>query len=244
MSAFTEVSVVPTLFYPTVSAKSSDHVIQRWLYLPRGCAILHVPVRNQHLVRSSLPTSHGFIPSPVPGKPVPTNPFPPSNRSPFIEMFDFIGTIDCTNYLCVPAALSFRQEVCGGEAAIMNYCMQVAYEGGHRAADILGTEVLDNKGRTMTKCALVNVRLPLATGRGEGEIREEDAGFLTQWIAKTSAENFDTFLVTAYYRGDWWWRISGQVYLSVEDIIWGAKVMKELCERAKRGDYRAVEAKL
>ena len=126
----------------------------------------------------------------------------------------------------------------------MNYCMQVAYEGGRRAAELLGTELFDNKARTMTKCALVSVRLPLATGSEEGEIGEEDAGLVTQWIAKISTEAFDTFLVTVYYRGDWWWRISGQVYLSIEDIIWGAQVMKELCERVKKGDYGEVKAKL
>ena len=126
----------------------------------------------------------------------------------------------------------------------MNYSMQIAYEGGRRAADILGTEIFDNRTQTLTKCALVNVRLPLVTGSGEGEIREEDASLITQWIAKISTEKFDTFLVTIYYRGYWWWRISGQVYLSIEDIIWGVKVMKELCEWAKKGDYRVAKARL
>ena len=99
-------------------AKSSS----RWLFVPRGMCVLHVPVANQHLIRSALPTSWGFVPAPKtqpsshPLKPKEiTYPLPASNQSPFVTMFDFVGTIDNTNYLCVPAALSFRSTICGAK---------------------------------------------------------------------------------------------------------------------------------
>lgn len=89
----------------------------RWLYTPRGCAVFYVPLRNQHLMRSSLPTSHWFEPVPRPGKQPTPNPLPPSTKSNFVQQFEFVGTVDNASLLCIPAALKFREEICGGEEA-------------------------------------------------------------------------------------------------------------------------------
>src|SRR6059058_1238395 len=74
----------------------------RWLYTPRGCAIFHVPKRNQHLIRTTYPTSHGFrtITSPDPSAPI-RNPLPPDGKSPFVSLFQFVATADNTPYYCV-----------------------------------------------------------------------------------------------------------------------------------------------
>ena len=72
-----------------------------------------------------------------------------------------MATIDPTPYLCIPEALRFRQLVCGGEESIRQYCQDIAQIGGHRVAQILGTEVMQNSTYTLTNCSFVNVRLPL-----------------------------------------------------------------------------------
>lgn len=87
----------------------------RWLYTPRGSAVFYVPSRNQHLMRSSLPTSHWYEPVPRPGKQPTPNPLPPSTKSNFVQQFEFVGTVDNASLLCIPAALKFREEICGGE---------------------------------------------------------------------------------------------------------------------------------
>lgn len=89
----------------------------RWLYVPRGCAVLYVPRRNQHLMRSSLPTSHWYEPVPRPGKQPTPNPLPPSTKSNFVQQFEFVGTVDNASLLCIPAAIKFRKDICGGEEA-------------------------------------------------------------------------------------------------------------------------------
>lgn len=68
-------------------------------------------------MRSSLPTSHWYEPLPRPGVQPTPNPLPPSSKSNFVQQFEFVGTVDNASLLCIPAALKFRKEVCGGEEA-------------------------------------------------------------------------------------------------------------------------------
>lgn len=144
----------------------------RWLYVPRGCAVLHVPFRNHDLIRTCLPTSWGYqaakpsSQSTSQEKPDPIN-VPEASGSnsekkdDFAKLFAFVATVDTTPYLCVPEALRFRQVVCGGEESIRRYCQDIVNIGGRRIAQILGTEVMQNSTRTLTNCSFVNVRLPL-----------------------------------------------------------------------------------
>jgi len=119
----------------------------------------------------------------------------------------------------------------------MSYCIDLARKGGDRAAEMLGTAVMDNATGNMRNCAFANVRLPLEIGEGEGMVKESEASGVGQWIAKTAVEEFETFLAVAFYQGHWWWRVSAQIYLEVKDLEWGAGVLKELCGRVKKGEW-------
>ncbi|KAF1945199.1 PLP-dependent transferase [Clathrospora elynae] len=173
----------------------------KWLFTPRGCAIFHVPPRNQHLMRSTLPTSHGFIPTgykPVSPFPKPSfstfqahsaglletstssepstisnkSAFVNTEKSAFIANFQFAGTIDKAPYLCVPAALQGRESM-GGEEQILLYNQTLARAAGHHIARVLGTEVLENKTNTLGQCAMTNIRLPISLAKVEGVARSK-----------------------------------------------------------------------
>lgn len=206
----------------------------KWLYTPRGSAVLYVPLRNQHLIRSSLPTSHAFEPRPRPGAVRAPNPLPPSDKSNFVQQFEFVGTVDNASLLCIPAALEFRRTVCRGEAAIMSYCWELARKGGLAAAKVLGTEVMDNKDGTLTRqCSMVMVRLPIEIRdpeKGIEGVAPEQAAGLQAWICETMVRKYNTFVAIVWYKGQWWARFSAQIYLDESDFVWGAKVLKEMCE--------------
>ena len=221
----------------------------RWLFVPRGACVLYVPVANQHLIRSSLPTSWGFVPAP---KPKPSSPHhevlkeitlakPAFAQSPFVAMFEYVGTIDNTNYLCVSSALSFRSTICGGEDKIMSYCRELARTGGDRAAEILGTYVMDNSTHTLRDCAFAMVRLPLDIGEGKGMVGERDEKAVAPWIARRAAEEWHTYFAIGLYQEQWWWRISAQVYLEIADVEWGARTLAGLCERIQSGEWLTEE---
>ncbi|KAF1832039.1 PLP-dependent transferase [Decorospora gaudefroyi] len=240
----------------------------KWLHTPRGCAIFHVATRNQHLIRSTLPTSHGFTPlgtkfvspfpkpsfSPQPG--VEQNSSeqsampPPNEKSPFVANFEFVGTIDNTPYLCVPAALNWRESI-GGEDTIRNYCQTLVRQAAHHIAGVLGTFVLENEAGTLGQCCMANVQLPLslptihATAAQHGIGKEEVGVLVRDWMKKVSKNEYGTFLMVYWYGDVWWTRISAQVFLDMRDFEWGADVLKGLCGRVEKGEWAAgVGAKL
>jgi hypothetical protein len=61
-------------------------------------------------------------------------------------------------------------------------------------------------------------------------------------MSKTLVDEYDTFMGFNFYAGAWWVRLSGQVYLTKEDFQWGTDVLKEVCERVKKGDWETKNA--
>ncbi|PSS05279.1 pyridoxal phosphate-dependent transferase [Coniella lustricola] len=158
----------------------------KWLLVPRACAVLYVPVRNQHLIRSTLPTSHGFVPQDtaeagLAGK----SPLPKSEdgKSAFVAAFEYVGTLDNSPYLCVAEAIEWRSKMLGGEDRIRHYTWSLASQGGEEVAKTLGTWVMQNKENTLTDCAMVNVALPLVVV-DEGWKQSQDSPMLSEVGAK------------------------------------------------------------
>ncbi|GAP87022.2 putative aminotransferase family protein [Rosellinia necatrix] len=228
----------------------------KWLMVPRGCAILYVPKRNQHLIKTSYPTDGRYLPE------AEREAMPPTKY--FGSLFEHVSTIDTSPYLCVLAALDFRNAICGGEARVLAYCAGLAREGGALMATLMGTEVLSQSGSALEDCCFTNVRLPLdididddqdgrapregcgsssssgggsSSSRGEG-IPHGEAQAVADWMTGTSVREFDTYIAVRYYAGRLWTRISSQIYLELPDFAWAAGVLLELCARARRGDWR------
>ncbi|KAI9738431.1 MAG: hypothetical protein M1835_003236, partial [Candelina submexicana] len=218
-----------------LSADFTVSNVHKWLFVPRGCAVFHVPLRNQHLIRSSLPTSHGFEPLPIAGKKELVRPIPLVGESAFVQNFQFVGTIDNSPYLCIPAALKFRNEVCGGEERIMTYCRTLAKEAGERVSKLLSTDVMDNEEKTLTDCLFANVRLPLA--RQPKDVGLSEVAAITQFLTRTMAQESKTFMQIMFYDDCWWVRLSAMIYLEIKDFEWAAGVLKDFCERAREGEY-------
>ncbi|KAI1211313.1 aminotransferase family protein-like protein [Annulohypoxylon truncatum] len=204
----------------------------KWFMVPRGCAVLYVPYHNQALIRTTYPTAEGYKPA--------IQRETQSQKSYFINLFEKVSTVDTTPYICVIEASKFRDQVCGGEERIRDYCINMAKEGGELMAAMLGTSVLDNKARTLRDCSFTNVRLPLevteeSERRHVGKVPVTEAKAVADWITITSVEEFDTFIATRYYAGAFWVRISSQIYLDRADFEWAANVLLDLCSRVRRG---------
>ncbi|EMC96603.1 hypothetical protein BAUCODRAFT_482523 [Baudoinia panamericana UAMH 10762] len=217
----------------------------KWLHVPRGCAGFYVPERNQHLIRSTLPTSHGFIPVPRDGAVI-NNPLPPgSGKSAFVTNFEFVGTLDNSPYLCIPAALRWRSRLCWqgkqGEEAITAYTQHLAREAGGVVSGVLGTEVMENAEGTLGECNFSNVRLPISFV-AHASSDPNQAVKIGHWIAKVLTEEYNTFIAIIFYAEAWWVRLSSQVYLTIADFEWGGKVLQEVCQRVRKGEWQGRES--
>ncbi|RJE19214.1 Aminotransferase family protein LolT, partial [Aspergillus sclerotialis] len=114
----------------------------KWLFTPRSSAVLHVPSKNQSLIRTTLPTSWGFVPASFPESKISLLTLQETSKTRFEQLFEFVATADDSPYLTVPAAFEFRANVCGGEERIFAYLDELANAGGDIVASKLGTEVL------------------------------------------------------------------------------------------------------
>jgi selenocysteine lyase/cysteine desulfurase len=215
----------------------------KWLFVPRGCAVFYTAERNHKIMRSTLPTSHGFVPQPAEdgSDAIIRNPLPPNEKSEFVRSFEFVGTMDNSPFLCVPAALEWRKKLTWqdktGENAVYAYLGHLAREAGRIVSSKLNTEVMDNEESTLTNCMFSNVRLPLDFLRdAHGDF---DQGVkLAQQLSETLVKNYDTFMAIIFYGDAWWVRLSAQVYLTTKDFEWAGDTLDEICGKlqTKRRD--------
>ncbi|KAF8204459.1 pyridoxal phosphate-dependent transferase [Mycena galopus ATCC 62051] len=164
--------------------------------------------RNQHLIKSTLPTSTGYV--------------SPSNRkgSNFVDQFEWIATIDFVPYLSVATALDFRQWL-GGEEKINAYCRQTAIEGSKRLAQILGTTVLDPSGEMTLN--MVNVKLPLP-------LSLEPQAVVIPKMKEKLILGRNMYAYILFFEGiGWWARCSAQVWTEVGDFEKLGNALVEVC---------------
>lgn len=236
---------LPQVSHPLVYYLNKPPTHHRWLYTPRGCAVFYVPFKSQHLIRSSLPTSHGYTYLSPSSSFQPCPPLPTRKASNFTHLFEFVATIDYTPYLCIPAALAFRSNVCGGEDKIRSYCFALAKKGGAAVAEVLGTHVLSSPDPHMDEVYFTNVALPLRFSTFHTDKQEEEggerertfdvgkAGEIGAWLNRTAVKEYDTYLQIAFHSGYLWVRLSAQIYLELREFEWVAEKLEVLCKRVR-----------
>ena len=207
----------------------------KWLFVPRAVAAFYVPKRNQHLIRTTLPTSHGFQPRTT-GQV--HDPMPSSTEvNPMVRQFEYFGTMDNAPYCCIEEAVRFFDEVCGGYEATRSYCQDLARRAENLLVETLGTESFGTTEEE--RIFFAQVRLPIGVGeRSRGQVPLEDVPLVTDWMHRVFTEDYRTYLYLLFYRGSWWARLSAAVYVDFEDCRYAAKVLKDVSERVRNGEYK------
>lgn len=180
----------------------------KWLYAKRSCAVLYIPFRNQHLIKTTVPTSNFYIPIAA-----------RNGRPNLLEQFEWVGTQDYSPLLSVNEALKFRSWL-GGEHKIHEYTHDLALKGGKRVAEILGTSVMDPDGSVTV--SMTNVELPIpASVKGSPELYD--------WLNHKLIDERKIYSAWFFHNGKWWTRASAQVFNDLEDFDKLGHAWKAIC---------------
>ncbi|ORZ09240.1 PLP-dependent transferase [Absidia repens] len=184
----------------------------KWLFAPRGAALLYVPRRNQYLIHPAV-INASYQNHPGPKDDVSTN---------FQLEFSWPGTCDFSSFMCINHGTIGFPTNPGGEDKIQEYCHQLAVDGGKEVANILGTEVMENEEKTLT-VAMVNVRLPLVPNQ-----RYSENDIVQAFIDKLLYQH--NCMAPAYFHNKTWYtRLSAQVYNDLDDFRLVGKALLAVC---------------
>lgn len=237
----------------------------KWLFVPRPCTVFHCPRRHHDMFRDAA-TCRYFHEDPgnlsAPTREL-ASPDPPSEVTAHstecrtrlanndfdtqYERADAVGSVPC---LCIPEALRFRREVCGGEAEIMAYCVNLSRKMASRVASILFTASME--GDFVRDCCMFSVMLPLKLAGGITDENDailkqmvpfmtalplEEASEVTKYMTKKLLEEHRVSIAIFIYKSIWWARFSSQVYLQEEDFEHGARALKAVCLEIREGKH-------
>lgn len=177
--------------------------LHKWLFVPRGCAVLYV-AKEFHRTVQTLPVSHLYVPQNATLSEY-------DERNLFVDKFLFTGSKTLAAISCVPAAFKFRSEVCGGEEKINEYCYALARTAGAMAEKKWpGAKVLENEEGTLST-AMVTVILPveLFTLEFDPSKLEDLVEFTLRYTLSLKKRTFVPFAV---HNGKLVCRLSAQIY--------------------------------
>lgn len=126
--------------------------------------------------------------------------------------------MDYSPYMTVTAALKFREDV-GGEQVIMSYNHRLAIDGGTYLATVFNTEILQDEDQMGN---MVDVRLPINN--------PDDTRLNTNFWIDTLLYRFPEVFAPVYkHAGQWWIRVSAQIYNELDDFVVLGNVYSTIC---------------
>ncbi|CDK26338.1 unnamed protein product [Kuraishia capsulata CBS 1993] len=205
--------------------------LHKWLYVPRGCALLYVNKKHHRSIHT-FPVSHSYLADDEPLEET-------LEQSRLVDRFAFVGSSSFASFVSAIDAIEFRENVCGGEDAIADYCLRTAKEGGAKIAELWGTKVLENKEGSLTT-SMVNVEAPIPSDLKEDFLRlcktPKFVEKMRAYVDRIQVEEFHTYLPCCYHNGALWCRFSAQVYVDVDDFVYAANSFRKAFNRYLESD--------
>eukprot|EP00041_Stephanoeca_diplocostata_P013089 m.225730 g.225730 ORF g.225730 m.225730 type:complete len:434 (+) comp19213_c0_seq4:127-1428(+) len=121
----------------------------KWLYSPKGSAVLWVPQARQNEIVPTVVSSEW-------------------RPDTFLNQFEYTGTRDYTPFVAMNAAMDFRERV-GGSEAITTYMHDLAAFATSHLVQVWGTESI---APASMQAAMANVRLPVTDPEKASTLRD------------------------------------------------------------------------
>lgn len=188
--------------------------LHKWLFAPRGCAILWVSPKFHDII---VPQVVSWL-----------------HDKTLQDRFFQQGTIDHTSYTSAGIAIKFYNEV-GGMSSIIKYNSQLVSWASTMLAESWDTEVLSLPESMRAPCMAV-VRLPAELSAAYGATYEGAQQMTTDVFNK-----YKVVTIFVCLQASLWCRVSAQIYNVKEDYMVLAEVVLKLMEECKNGFHPKVE---
>jgi len=188
--------------------------LHKWLFAPRGCAILWVSPKFHDVI---VPQVVSWL-----------------HDKTLQDRFFQQGTIDHTSYTSAGIAVKFYNEV-GGMSSIVKYNSQLASWASTMLAEAWDTEVLPIPESMRAPCMAV-VRLPSRLSAAYGATQEGANQMMSDIYNK-----YNVVACFVCVQASLWCRVSAQIYNVKEDYMVLAEVVLKLMEECANGFCPKVE---
>ena len=197
--------------------------LHKWFYVPLGCSVLYVDPKH-HKNINTFPISHTYLPATAELS-------AEGEKNRLVDRFFFTGPKNLASIQVIPDAYEFRENVCGGEQAIYDYCHNLALTVGDVVSKKWGgTQVLDQMGGVTQVGTMVTIEIPT---KGFPSI-VKNWSKLDEVVYKRCIEDYKAYTPCVVHNGKLWARYSCQVYNELEDYEFASDVLlKVLKEVAK-----------
>lgn len=193
--------------------------LHKWLYLPRACAVLYVDPKHHRAVQT-LPISHSYTPADA----VLTK---EEEENLLVTKFTFYGSKNFATTACIPVAIKFREEECGGEAAIKEHCESLAREVGELVLKKWpGTKLLENEDKTLLT-AMVTLTVPIEKFSKDFDASDsKQMTKLIEFVSENMIVKGNTFVPFGVHNDKVIIRFSAQVYNELSDYEYATEAAK------------------
>ncbi|ODV80810.1 PLP-dependent transferase [Suhomyces tanzawaensis NRRL Y-17324] len=201
--------------------------LHKWFYLPPGCCVLYADKKHHHVIHT-MPISNMYLDDSVELS-------PQLEATRFIDRFSFAGTKCYAHLAAIPKAIQFREEVCGGEEEIWNYCHGLAQKVAEYVSSKWNTSYLKHTVTTM-----VNVEIPYQELGLDIDLLARNVGAVTKFYLTKSLHEYKTHAPCIAHNGKLYVRFSCQIYNEFEDYVYASdKVYKIFQELVKSDLYKS-----
>lgn len=196
--------------------------LHKWLYLPRGCAVLYVSPKYQDVIMP-FPISHDY------------------KEQPFYKRFLFTASNNYSSFYCIPEALKFVEEDCGGFDKIRAYCKKLSegienHFGPERVVKVTDTSSDDLNFMVTIKVDMSPERQAYFAKNFKNPEFEAEA---RKFIAGDIFKEKKTYIQFGWHDSFLFVRFSCQIYNELDEYFWGYKQFEAELEKFYKSDLYA-----
>lgn len=197
--------------------------LHKWLSLPRGCAVLYVAPQHHRTIQT-MPVSHSYVDPD-------TSLSETEAENLLVLKFTFVGSDTFAALACIPTAIQFRNQVCGGEKSIRKHCESLARKVGDLALrQWPGTQLMENAENSLIT-AMVTLIVPINQYSDTFDATDKtQMKRLIDFTATHLIEKYHTFVPFAPHNNKVVLRFSAQVYNELSDYEYAIAAAQKTLE--------------